>query len=231
MLRFIVAAAIVLILSSFALGQSVSSKVQLFGGYSFFHADAGGLNAGNLDPTLEVSPNTLGPTTNYIDGFNVEGQYKVSPALALVADVNGRRGSLLTAAHDSGISGLPNFSGYSFLFGPQISFNRKARPVTPFVHALFGWDDMRIDASTPKGLPTISNTPAETNSAFTIALGGGADYKLTKYFSLRLAQVDYFRTTHNLRTIYGDLFGPGNLQNLALHQVNARISTGVLVRF
>jgi len=227
---FIVTLAVALIFSGAALAQESNSKVQVFGGYSFFHAGTGGLGANNLDPALEVSPNTLGPTTNYIDGGNGEVQYNVTPRFGLVADVNGRTGPLLTVTMGNAISGLPNTTAYSFLFGPQISF--KANPkLHPFVHALFGWDDLRIDASTPKGLPTVSSTPALTNSAFTAALGGGLDYRFTRHIGLRLGQIDYFRTTHNERSIYGDLFGPGNFQGLATNQVNARASAGILFRF
>ena len=230
MLRLVLVAAATLILgSSLALAQNSNPKVQVFGGYSFFHADNAGLNSGQLDSTLKVSPG-LSVNNDFIDGWNAEVQYNATSHFGVVADVGGRRGSPITPVTGSGISGLPTSNSYSYLFGPVVSYRVTPR-VTPFVHALFGWDDLRFDASTPKGLPTVSSTPKVTNSAFTLALGGGIDCKLTQHASLRLAQVDYFRSTHDLRTVYGDLFGAGNFQNLALRQKNIRISAGIVIRF
>jgi opacity protein-like surface antigen len=228
--RFVLAAIAVLMLSSpFAFAQNSTPKVQVFGGYSFFQASTSGLGDPELDFTLKASIDTLGVTTGF-HGWTAAAQYNVNGALGFVADVNGRYGPPLAASSTSGISGLPNSNAYTFLLGPVISHKVSPR-VTPFVHALFGWDDWRWNASTPKGLSTLSATPAVTNSAFAIALGGGVDLSLMKHVSLRVGQGDYIHTTHNMRLLYGELFGPGNFQDLQLRQKNFRLATGIVFRF
>jgi opacity protein-like surface antigen len=91
---------------------------------------------------------------------------------------------------------------HELLFGPRasVSFGR----IRPFGEVLFGWDFTHLDGGGPCCL---------SNSSFAAAVGGGADYRVTKVFALR-AEGDY---------IYTDLHSMG--------QNNLRLSTGMVARF
>jgi opacity protein-like surface antigen len=92
----------------------------------------------------------------------------------------------------------------NYLFGPRVTY-RSYGSLAPFAHVLLGGE--RITASAT-GLGSASS------NSFAMALGGGADYKLTEHVALRLIQVEYLYTH----------FG-GTRQN------NARIEAGVVYRW
>jgi opacity protein-like surface antigen len=225
------AVAVVSVLTSFALAQtptqtpiqdstirdSTPKKFQIFAGYSLFRADTGGLSGPTVDSTLGARAGTYN-VTSIFNGWNAEFQYNANSSLGLVFDGNGRYGTPVTAASSSGIIGLPNESGYSLLFGPV--FTLKLRPkITPFVHVLFGLDYLKLSSS------------SASDSAVGVAVGGGIDYKLSPHMSYRIGQLDYFYTSHNFNTVYGDVFGPGNFEDLGTSQSNLRFSTGLVFHF
>jgi opacity protein-like surface antigen len=92
----------------------------------------------------------------------------------------------------------------NYLFGPRVTY-RSYGSLTPFAHILLGG---QRDTVSLRGFGSTS-----TNS-FAMALGGGADYKMTEHIALRLIQVEYFYTH----------FG-GTRQN------NARIEAGLVYRW
>ena len=224
MTRFAVATIILIaMVCSFTGAQDSTPKVQVFGGYSLVHAGMGGLTGPAVDSALGAPSGTFGAASNF-NGWNAEAQYNALPWLGIVADFSGRYGTPITASSASGVSGLPKLSAYSFLFGPVLSYKTKAR-MTPFVHALFGWDRSRLSAS------TLSGWPSSTYTDFAMAFGGGLDYKLSRHFAVRVGQLDYLYTGHDLNSVYGSAFGPGRFQGLASHENNLRFSTGIVLRF
>jgi opacity protein-like surface antigen len=92
----------------------------------------------------------------------------------------------------------------NYLFGPRVTY-RSYGSLTPFAHVLLGGE--RITAS-------ATGFGSASSNSFAMALGGGADYKLTEHIALRLIQVEYLYTH----------FG-GTRQN------NARIEAGVVYRW
>jgi opacity protein-like surface antigen len=214
-----------------ASAQSSNPKLQIFGGYSFVHTDSGGLNPQVLDLGLGLPSNRLGTSSNF-NGWNAEAQYNLKPWLGVVADVGGRYGTPLTASSGSGITGLPRSSAYSLMLGPVVSFKAASR-IAPFVHALFGFDRLNLNAATISGLPASApaSSAAVTDTNFAMALGGGIDYKLSPHAALRVGQVDYLYTAHNMNTVYGDAFGPGRFGGLPTRENNLRFSTGIVFRF
>jgi opacity protein-like surface antigen len=205
--------------------------VEVFGGYSLLHAVNGGLNGAALDSALGVASGTSGVNSNF-NGWNAEAQYNVKRWFGIVADVSGNYGSPITAASGSGVSGLPSGNSYSFLFGPALSYHARAR-MTPFVHALFGLNRTSLNASTITGLPVTSpgSTGAVSDSSFAMAFGGGLNYRLSPHAAIRVGQLDYLYTTHDLNSLYGNAFGPGLFSGLAEHENNLRFSTGIVLRF
>lgn len=98
-------------------------------------------------------------------------------------------------------------NAYNFLFGPTVSY-RKPK-LTPYAHALFGASRVSVDL----GLLGPLGASA-TDSAFAMALGGGADWHVGERWSVRVAQVDYLVTRF-----------ASDSQN------NVRFSTGLVFRF
>jgi opacity protein-like surface antigen len=224
------AAMIILIVltGSLAFAQDSTPKVEVFGGYSYMHTGTGGLTGSTLDLELRQTPGTLGTGSNF-NGWNAEAQYNFDRWIGIVADFGGQYGTPFTAS-SKGVSGLPTMSQYSFLAGPVISYRTKAR-VTPYVHALFGWDRASLSASAITGTTSPVTSFASTYTDFAIVLGGGVDYKLSRHFALRVGQLDYFHTSLDLNSLYGSAFGPGRFQGLATHENNLRFSTGIVLRF
>ena len=228
MIRFAVATIILLaMIGSFVSAQDATPKVQVFGGYSFMHASTGRLTGSTLDLELHQYPGTLGVGSNF-NGWNAEAQFNFDRWFGIVADFGGQYGTPITASGT--VSGLPSMSRYSFLAGPVISYRAKAK-ITPFVHALFGYDRASLSASTITGTSSPVTSFASTYTDFAIALGGGLDYKLSRHFDLRVGQLDYFRTSLDLNSLYGSAYGPGRFQGLATHENNLRFSTGIVLRF
>ena len=93
---------------------------------------------------------------------------------------------------------------HNFLFGPTISYN-KLDHFKPFVHTLFG-------VSHASG--SVDTVGSASDNAFAMALGGGLDAGITRHIAVRLFQADYLMTRFQSAT-----------------QNNARISTGVVIRF
>jgi opacity protein-like surface antigen len=92
----------------------------------------------------------------------------------------------------------------NYLFGPRVTY-RSYGSLAPFAHILLGG---QRDTVSVRGFGSTS-----TNS-FAMAIGGGADYRLTEHFAIRLIQVEYLYTHFS-----------GTRQN------NARIEAGIVYRW
>jgi opacity protein-like surface antigen len=211
------------------IAQDSTPRVQAFGGYSLFHADNGGVNGLTLDEDLREPNSPFGTKDNFM-GWNAEGQYNATRILGIAVDGGGRYGMPITESRFSKLAGLPNGNGYSLLVGPVLSYRTKSK-LTPFIHALFGYDRVTVNASTITGLSVPVSSTATTFTDFALALGAGVDYRVLRMFSIRLAQVDDLETTHNLNHFYGTVFPTGVFEGLGTHERNVRISTGVVVSF
>jgi len=229
MIRFSAAMIFLIALSSsFMFAQDSVPKVQVFGGFSWMHTGAGGLTGPTLGIDLHQNPNTLGTGPNF-NGWSAEAQYNFDRWIGLVADVSGQYGTPITA-NARGVAGAPEMSQYSFLAGPVVTYRAKKK-ITPYVHALFGWDRASMSASTFTGTPTPLTAVANTYTSFAMVGGAGVDYKLMRHFALRLGQVDYFRTTLDLNSLYSGAFPSGTFYRIRTHENNLRLSTGIVLLF
>jgi opacity protein-like surface antigen len=232
MIRFAVATiTLIILIGSFGFAQDATPKVEVFGGYSLVRLDHGGLTGGLLDADLHQASNPFALRTYFLDGWNAEAQYNTGRWLGIAADFGGRYGTPITASRGRTLAGLPKETAYSFLAGPVISYRTKSR-ITPFAHALFGWERTNLDASTITGSVTSPVSVAATDyNDFAIALGGGVDCSITHHLSLRAGQLDWYHTTVNLNKFYTSAFGGTLLQGLHTNQTNYRFSAGAVVRF
>jgi opacity protein-like surface antigen len=220
---------VLIVLTSFAFAQDSTPKVQVFGGYSFVYADTGKLTGGNLDLWLRQNFDAFGTGSSF-QGWSTEAQYNADRWFGVAVDFGGRYGTPITPYSHTSVSGVPKATAYSILVGPVLSYRSKSR-MTPFVHALFGWDRTTLGASTISGLETPVSSVAVTFDDFAMALGIGLDYKISRHFSLRAGQIDYFHTSLNLDSFYRDAFDNQLFQGLANHQGNFRFSAGAVLRF
>jgi len=111
-----------------AISAQESPKAELFGGYSYLRADAGGegVNLNGWNASIAVNPNRW---------------------FGLVADFSGHYGSPFDV----------DTSVHSFLFGPRVSY-RKHGTVTPFAHALFGATHIKVTTNVAGAKLTESDT-------------------------------------------------------------------------
>lgn len=175
MRRTILLSAVILLLAASAAAQE-TPRAELFGGYSYARLNPGGF-AGN-----EMN----------LNGWHAGVQGNVTSWFGVVGDFSGHYG---TRAGN-------NVNSHQALFGPRLTFRG---PVSPFVHALFGF------ARGNAGL--FGSTSSET--ALGMAFGGGVDVNLvSEHVAWRVIQADY------LLTRFFD-----NNRN------NARLSTGIVFRF
>jgi opacity protein-like surface antigen len=209
--------------------QDSVPKVQVFAGYSLLHADTGGVNGSVLDFDLRQPANTFGTRTNF-NGWNAQAQYNFSGMFGVVADVAGYNGSPIISAGLDSISGIPSGSSYSLMVGPVLTYRRYKR-ITPYVHALAGYNRQSLSGSTITGIPNTVTSFATTYNDVAVALGGGVDYKLSRRFAIRLAQLDWYHTSLNLNKFYGSSFGVGTFQGLSTNERNLRFSSGIVVNF
>jgi opacity protein-like surface antigen len=230
MIRFAVATVVLIILiSSFALAQDSTPRIQVFGGYSLLHEDTRGLTNSNVDVAMHNPSSAFGIRSNF-NGWNAEVQYNLNRWVGLVGDFGGYSGVPFTATKPSAAPGLPNQTRYSFLGGPALSYRTKSR-FTPYVHALFGIERAHLAASTLSGsVPPFSSVDTTVND-FTAALGGGVDFRVMRHVALRLGQVDWYHTTLNMNKFYGNAFDSTQFQAPPTRQKNLRFSAGIAVNF
>lgn len=230
-MRFKISALIVVALFSIAaFAQDTDSpKMQVFGGYSLLHADTAGVSNADVDASLGTTGS--GVSSNF-SGWNGEFQYNLRPSLGVVADISGNYGTPISVASDSGLPSAPSLTSYSFLFGPVLQ--RSSGKLSPFVHALFGVNRLSTNSTAATNLDTAVGALVPANfsdSAFAMALGGGLDYKLSKSFGVRLAQLDYLYTRHDALSYSDSFYGTDSPIGAANHQNNLRLSAGLVFGF
>jgi opacity protein-like surface antigen len=230
MIRLAVATIVLTVLiSSSAFAQDATPKVQVFGGYSMVHAGNGSFSGATLDFDLREQNSPFG-IASFFPGWNAEGQYNIKRWLGIVVDGGGRYGQPITEKGGDQLSGLPSLTGYTLMAGPAFSFKNKTK-FTPFVHALFGYDRVSLSSSTITGVSSPVTSVATTYTDAAVALGGGVDYKVSRRFALRLAQLDDLHTTHDFNKFYGSAFPSGIFEGLPTKENNFRMSAGIIVKF
>src|SRR5436305_8495311 len=157
-MRGIVFIAVTLIACSSIANAQSSSKVEVFGGYSY-EAARSGISDSDL-AALGVTQSDI--TKHYnLNGFNVSGAGYLTNHLGLTADFsghyNGRNDFFGTsAAHSS--TALYNITG-----GPQWKFTNSTR-VSPFVHVLAGVAHRRLREELLSGSTSVTSFETATDS-------------------------------------------------------------------
>jgi opacity protein-like surface antigen len=177
-------------------------KAELYGGYSF------------------ANVNLRGRRTNE-NGWNASMTVNLNRWFGLVTDFGGLYGGSTMATSVSIcfppcppqiIRDTLRGEEHTFLFGPRFSWRRDK--ISPFAHVLMGGARLnsttRITSVVPPGPPRSFSS---SNFAFSLALGGGVDYKFGSRWAWRV-QTDYLQ--------WGFFNGT---------QDNFRVSTGLVFHF
>jgi outer membrane protein OmpA-like peptidoglycan-associated protein/opacity protein-like surface antigen len=153
--------------SAAAQGQP-TPKVEIFGGYSFYHP---GLTIDSF--SLENMPAGWGGavTFNFARHFGLTadfgGHYKTMDFSSLV-------GSPASAKTHIG----------TVMFGPHVEF--RTERLTPFAEALFGLHRIALPDN------------GFSDNAFGLAVGGGLDVHVSRHLDLRLVQADFVHSSHDV---------------------------------
>jgi len=195
--------------ASIAFAQSDEiSKGEFFAGYSVTRVDFGNSGDADVDNALDERRN--------FQGFNVSGVYNFSKYAGLKVDVSGAYKNFSAAI--PGFTSQPkiNASLYNVLGGIQIKNNSKSRKVKPFVHALVGVGITKSKLNNSFCQEAFGTScPSEfgdSETAFSMAFGGGLDVRAGKRVSFRLFQIDYNplrkdgETANNVRFSFGIVF-------------------------
>src|SRR5215469_878331 len=144
----------------------------------------------NANPRINGFPSSVSYGAN---GMSGQVAYNPNNRFALVGELSGYR----LARHGRGTT-----YQVSYLFGPRVSLRRHL--VTPFAQVLFG------------GVWAADGFTLGAASAFGMTAGGGIDLRISRYFTVRPLQAEYFMTK------FPD--GANNRQN------NFRFGTGIVLR-
>jgi hypothetical protein len=145
---------------------------------------------------LRADGNPL-PTNFNLHGWQTSATIKATRWLGFTANFGGTYGT----PDVLGIGIKTKINTHTFLFGPTFSYRNKSR-WTPFSHVLFG---VARGSLSDVGL---------SDHGFAMAAGGGVDFRLNKFMTTRIAQVDWVRTS---------LF--------STNQNHARVTTGLVFAF
>ena len=157
--------------------QNESPKADLFLGYSFLR-----YNSAQTIPAFTAN----GGISTFAWNFNRH--------IGMEAELGGYHNGNINGYHFDSTS-------FTYLFGPRLSLGRERR-IDPYLHILFGGQNFgtSIDQSSvlvvnPLGTTTLSNGRYHTSqNSFAMAVGGGLDVRVSKTFTLRPIQVDYYMT-------------------------------------
>lgn len=172
-LSFLLIIGLFLSIPSFA-QEVIYPKAEVFGGFSISSAS---ISSSSTDPTTGLTTTTSLRET--FMGWQASAGGNLTHRLSIVGDFGGQYKT---------VAGVP-LNNYQFMFGPQISF-RQPR-VTPFVHALFGFDKFGTGSFTTTILGTTTTIPGTSSTGFGMGMGGGLDVNISDRLALRVPQFDW----------------------------------------
>jgi len=108
-------------------------------------------------------------------------------------------------------------SGYTYLFGPRLSFRKNDR-FTPFAQVLFG--GVHASAVTLSGCTDGNCNFLPAENKFAMTAGGGLDLKVHHHLAIRIIQAEYLMTSFEDHST-----GQSARQN------DMRLSAGIVFRF
>jgi opacity protein-like surface antigen len=210
MKKLIFTSLFMLLISCVAVAADVP-KVEVFGGYSIQRlgmSDASSAYFPGLGDVSDSGLSIFAESTKYQKyGFNSSFTYNANSVLGLEAAFKYNTGNTLNMQiqiplyldEQSGYSSdsirvSEKYQDFAFLAGPRFAY-RKNKTVTPFAHALMGFDHAKVTDSASYFGESL-NVDTLKDTGFAAVVGGGIDLNVQKNFAVRLIQADYFLTKH-----------------------------------
>ncbi len=183
---FLFAGAIFLLLALISLPLAAQDnptpKVEIFGGYSFYH------------PGVTVNGFSV---PNFPAGWGGAASFMFSRHLGLTADFGGHY-KTFDIPTGLGTTAPLNLHIGTFSFGPRLEF-RTSR-ITPFAEALFG-----LHRIAPQ------NIGVNADNAFGFIGGGGLDVHVARHLDIRLIQADFVHSDHTLGAATSSALGTNSV--------------------
>ena len=134
-----------------------------------------------------------------LEGGGIGFVYNFNPKIGFKGEFQGYGANTKSVTVPPGNAFLPaggtaSVTGdmFTYLFGPQISFNRGK--VRPFGEILVGGANTNLYKNAYNNLTLTGVTKAPSNNAFAAAAGIGVDFAVSRRLSLRPLEVDYLYT-------------------------------------
>ncbi len=160
-----------------------TSKIEVFGGYSY------------LRYRPDVSTAGAPSSVNFNGGVGSVA-VNLNHWIGGVGEVAGYHASTITSNPGATINAV------TYLFGPKIFVS--TGKITPFAQALFGGIHE---------IPSGFGANEVSQNAFAMALGGGLDWNAGHHIAVRLGQIEYLMTRFNNTTMGGIEAAGNEMQN------------------
>lgn len=200
-------------------------KVEVFGGYSLIRADLAVEDAEFFEGAEVYVPeyDVYGYISNVEsskllkEGFIGSFTYNITNAVGIETAFRYNSGDVInfdvTVPGEGSASAAIKLKDIAFGAGPKFTF-RNSSSVTPFAHALVGFDNAKLDIRA-SALGTSVNQEYDSHTGFGLTLGGGLDLNVHDNVAIRLVQADYYMSRHyeetqnNFVFSFGVVFGFG----------------------
>lgn len=196
MKKFLFLATLIVLCASLGYGQD-RSRPEFFAGYSFENVDSG-LKSSDFTGT-DISGTTLDDRFN-LNGFNVSGTGYITKRFGITVDVSA--GFKSRTENLGVVQARSRLSLYNVTGGPQVKFF-SSRPVTPFVHALFGVARRSLKLEAIDAGAVSLAAASDNTTSFAMNLGGGVDVRMNDRIDIRIIQLDYNPIFLKSRTVEG----------------------------
>jgi opacity protein-like surface antigen len=172
--------------------QEAPNKVDVFLEYSYLrfnptipHANNRSFNGGGGEVTFNIS-SAFGIKAEFL------GYGSTTWSTTLTSPLVTRRGIVPAGTYST------QANMFTYLFGPVVRFPRSR--ISPFGEILFGGSNSNGYANFTRAVNLVGGTlNASTSGAqhpFTMAVGGGLDFKVSRHLSIRPVEIDYVMTRY-----------------------------------
>lgn len=201
MKRIILLVAVGILFGGVAFAQD-NPKFEITGDYSYFRNN---ISAGSIWDSQNLNGGggdiTFFPTQHF----------------GIKADFQGYNSTTQCPSASSGFTGCASGNLFTYMFGPVVKY--RMGKLEPFGEVLFGGAHSNFYTSAcnnNSGLCAVS----PTTTAFSMAIGGGVDFAVTRRIAVRVFDADYV-----LNRFADNFYGGNSTQN------NFRLQTGLQFRF
>lgn len=231
MRKLFIVAALVASFASLSQAQSDESRAEFFAGYSLLRTDV------SVEDIRNFGGSNDEPFKN-LNGFNVAATGYLTERFGITGDFSAHfetEDSSFAGAgvcvpgtvicRDFLVSTEAKARSLNFLGGPQVRFTNSTR-VTPFVRALAGVQNNRLETEFAGGTTSTNSNVSSTD--FALALGGGLDVRVSDRVAIRAFQIDYNPVFAGDQTV--DVPGFGRQTFEGERTDNVRFSIGVVFK-